>query len=220
MNWLLASKPSFKSLSIISFDEESSFHTGENAVNHSIGSFTFLLLRRDLELILTAYEQKKPFFLYTGRGPSSEAMHLGHLIPFIMTKWETLLLKRREESLRMFFLFVDGCKMPSMFHWWFKWPMTRSFSGKISQLRMPIDTPMKMPKISSHVDLIQRKLSFSPISITWRKRYSSLPLISTDRSSSRRQSPNFYRNICRIQKSVTFNQVRGKRQFRPSRSPK
>ncbi|CAF4858384.1 unnamed protein product, partial [Rotaria sp. Silwood2] len=40
---------------------------------------------RDLELILTAYEQKKPFFLYTGRGPSSEAMHLGHLIPFIMT---------------------------------------------------------------------------------------------------------------------------------------
>ncbi|CAF1391866.1 unnamed protein product [Adineta ricciae] len=42
---------------------------------------------RDLELILNAYEQKKPFFLYTGRGPSSEAMHLGHLIPFIMTKW-------------------------------------------------------------------------------------------------------------------------------------
>ncbi len=41
---------------------------------------------RDLELILNAYEQKKPFFLYTGRGPSSEAMHLGHLIPFIMTK--------------------------------------------------------------------------------------------------------------------------------------
>ncbi|CAF1221379.1 unnamed protein product, partial [Adineta ricciae] len=38
---------------------------------------------RDLELILNAYEQKKPFFLYTGRGPSSEAMHLGHLIPFI-----------------------------------------------------------------------------------------------------------------------------------------
>ena len=33
------------------------------------------------------YEQKKPFYLYTGRGPSSEAMHLGHLVPFIMTKW-------------------------------------------------------------------------------------------------------------------------------------
>lgn len=42
---------------------------------------------RDLEMILDRYEAKKPFFLYTGRGPSSEAMHLGHLIPFIFTKW-------------------------------------------------------------------------------------------------------------------------------------
>jgi tryptophanyl-tRNA synthetase len=25
--------------------------------------------------------------LYTGRGPSSSALHLGHLIPFIFTKW-------------------------------------------------------------------------------------------------------------------------------------
>jgi tryptophanyl-tRNA synthetase len=37
--------------------------------------------------ILNLYENKKPFFLYTGRGPSSEAMHLGHLIPFMVTKW-------------------------------------------------------------------------------------------------------------------------------------
>lgn len=36
--------------------------------------------------ILDSYEQKKPFFLYTGRGPSSESMHLGHLIPFLFTK--------------------------------------------------------------------------------------------------------------------------------------
>ncbi|KAF0296736.1 Tryptophan--tRNA ligase, cytoplasmic [Amphibalanus amphitrite] len=42
---------------------------------------------RDLHTILSLYEQKKPFFLYTGRGPSSEALHLGHLVPFIMTKW-------------------------------------------------------------------------------------------------------------------------------------
>lgn len=41
---------------------------------------------RDLELILDAYDNKKPFFLYTGRGPSSESMHLGHLIPFLFTK--------------------------------------------------------------------------------------------------------------------------------------
>lgn len=42
---------------------------------------------RDMHTILNLVEQKKPFFLYTGRGPSSEAMHLGHLIPFIFTKW-------------------------------------------------------------------------------------------------------------------------------------
>ncbi|XP_076098408.1 tryptophan--tRNA ligase, cytoplasmic-like isoform X2 [Mytilus galloprovincialis] len=43
--------------------------------------------QRDMHQILNLAEQKKPFFLYTGRGPSSEAMHLGHLIPFIFTKW-------------------------------------------------------------------------------------------------------------------------------------
>lgn len=42
---------------------------------------------RDLNHILTRYEQKKPFFLYTGRGPSSSALHVGHMIPFIFTKW-------------------------------------------------------------------------------------------------------------------------------------
>lgn len=42
---------------------------------------------RDLGVVLDLYEKKKPFFLYTGRGPSSDAMHLGHLIPFIFTKW-------------------------------------------------------------------------------------------------------------------------------------
>ncbi|GMM51217.1 tryptophan--tRNA ligase [Starmerella bacillaris] len=42
---------------------------------------------RDLGLILDLYEQKKPFFLYTGRGPSSDSLHLGHLIPFTFTKW-------------------------------------------------------------------------------------------------------------------------------------
>jgi len=36
---------------------------------------------------LDAYEKGKPFYLYTGRGPSSESMHLGHLIPMIFTKY-------------------------------------------------------------------------------------------------------------------------------------
>jgi tryptophanyl-tRNA synthetase len=42
---------------------------------------------RDLEQLLDAYEKGEQFYLYTGRGPSSEALHLGHLIPFMFTKW-------------------------------------------------------------------------------------------------------------------------------------
>ncbi|KAF7985015.1 hypothetical protein HWV62_10012 [Athelia sp. TMB] len=42
---------------------------------------------RDMNLILDRYEQGKPFYLYTGRGPSSDSMHLGHQVPFVFTKW-------------------------------------------------------------------------------------------------------------------------------------
>lgn len=41
---------------------------------------------RDLTIILDRHEQGKPFFLYTGRGPSSDSMHIGHSIPFAFTK--------------------------------------------------------------------------------------------------------------------------------------
>ena len=42
---------------------------------------------RDLEQLLDAYEKGEPFYLYTGRGPSSESLHFGHMIPFMFTKW-------------------------------------------------------------------------------------------------------------------------------------
>ena len=42
---------------------------------------------RDFDHILTLKEQGKPFYLYTGRGPSSESLHVGHLVPFIFTKY-------------------------------------------------------------------------------------------------------------------------------------
>jgi tryptophanyl-tRNA synthetase len=42
---------------------------------------------RDLHEVLTTLEKKEPIYLYTGRGPSSEALHFGHLIPFMFTKW-------------------------------------------------------------------------------------------------------------------------------------
>lgn len=42
---------------------------------------------RDLTQLLDLYEAGKKFYLYTGRGPASEALHFGHLIPFHFTKW-------------------------------------------------------------------------------------------------------------------------------------
>eukprot|EP00914_Ancora_sagittata_P022540 GHVO01044767.1.p1 GENE.GHVO01044767.1~~GHVO01044767.1.p1 ORF type:complete len:577 (+),score=111.81 GHVO01044767.1:235-1731(+) len=42
---------------------------------------------RDFDVLLDNYSKGKPFYLYTGRGPSSESLHLGHLVPFIFTKY-------------------------------------------------------------------------------------------------------------------------------------
>ena len=41
---------------------------------------------RDLNWILDEYEKGNKFFLYTGRAPSGK-VHLGHLMPWIFTKW-------------------------------------------------------------------------------------------------------------------------------------
>lgn len=42
---------------------------------------------RDVDQLLNQFESGKPFYLYTGRGPSSTSMHIGHLIPFMFCKW-------------------------------------------------------------------------------------------------------------------------------------
>jgi len=41
---------------------------------------------RDFKWILQEYKKGNPFYLYTGRGPSGN-IHLGHLLPWIFTKW-------------------------------------------------------------------------------------------------------------------------------------
>jgi len=41
---------------------------------------------RDLNFILDEYEKGNKFFLYTGRAPSGNT-HIGHLVPWIFTKW-------------------------------------------------------------------------------------------------------------------------------------
>lgn len=42
---------------------------------------------RSLDELLTHVENGKSFYLYSGRGPSSESLHLGHLIPLLFIKY-------------------------------------------------------------------------------------------------------------------------------------
>lgn len=42
---------------------------------------------KDLDLVLNAYERGEQVYLYTGRGPSSESLHLGHMVPFMFTRY-------------------------------------------------------------------------------------------------------------------------------------
>jgi tryptophanyl-tRNA synthetase len=41
---------------------------------------------RDLDWVLNRYDEGNKFFLYTGRAPSGK-VHLGHIMPWIFTKW-------------------------------------------------------------------------------------------------------------------------------------
>jgi len=56
------------------------------------GELHFMLKRkiffahRDLNWVLEEYEKGNKFFLYTGRAPSGP-VHIGHLLPWIFTKW-------------------------------------------------------------------------------------------------------------------------------------
>ncbi|MFW9779410.1 MAG: tryptophan--tRNA ligase [Candidatus Heimdallarchaeota archaeon] len=59
---------------------------------HVRGDLHFMLRRaiffthRDMNWIFDEYEKGNEFYLYTGRGPS-EYCHLGHLVPWVFTKW-------------------------------------------------------------------------------------------------------------------------------------
>jgi tryptophanyl-tRNA synthetase len=67
---------------------------------------------RDLNWLLDEYEKGNKFFLYTGRGPSGP-IHLGHLLPWMFTKW----LQDKFE-VELWFQFTDDEKF-----WFNKKPM-------------------------------------------------------------------------------------------------
>ncbi len=53
---------------------------------HPFLKYGIFYAHRDLDILLGEYRKGNPFYLYTGRGPSGK-MHLGHLLPFLFTKW-------------------------------------------------------------------------------------------------------------------------------------
>ncbi|XP_062591645.1 tryptophan--tRNA ligase, cytoplasmic-like [Saccostrea cucullata] len=126
--------------------------------------------QRDLEMILNVYEQKKPFYLYTGRGPSSEAMHMGHLIPFIFTKW-----------------LQDTFDVPLVI----QLTDDEKFLWKDLTLEQTNHLAFENAK-----DIIACGFDVEKTFI-----FSDLDFLTN--------SPAFYRTICRIQKLVTYNQVKG-----------
>lgn len=125
---------------------------------------------RDLFTLLTLKEQNKPFYLYTGRGPSSESMHMGHLVPFILTKW-------LQET--------------------FDVPLVIQLTDdeKVLWKDLSIEDAMRMANENAK-DIIALGFDVNKTFI-----FSNLTYMG--------QCPEFYQNIIRIQKCVTFNQVKG-----------
>ncbi len=54
--------------------------------NHFMLTRKIFFSHRDLDWLLDKYERGEQFALYTGRGPSGDT-HIGHLLPWIFTKW-------------------------------------------------------------------------------------------------------------------------------------
>lgn len=54
---------------------------------HRLLRRNLVFAHRDIESILECLRRNEKFFLYTGRGPSSRSMHIGHSIPLILCKY-------------------------------------------------------------------------------------------------------------------------------------
>jgi len=125
---------------------------------------------RDMNLILNDFEAGKKFFLYTGRGPSSEAMHLGHLIPFMFTKWlqdvfDVPLVIQLTDDEKFFFkdLKMEDCQ------------------------RLAVENTKDIIALGFDVN---KTFIFPDLTFLG-------------------QCPEFYQNVVKIQKCVTYNQVKG-----------
>ncbi|XP_047994660.1 tryptophan--tRNA ligase, cytoplasmic [Leguminivora glycinivorella] len=125
---------------------------------------------RDIHSILNLVEAGKKFYLYTGRGPSSDSMHLGHMIPFMFTKW-----------------LQDVFDVPLI--------IQLTDDEKVLWRDIKVEQARQMAH-SNAKDIIA--VGFNPENTFI---FNDLDFIG--------QCPAFYQNMLRIQKCVTFNQVKG-----------
>ncbi|RWS03493.1 tryptophan--tRNA ligase: cytoplasmic-like protein [Dinothrombium tinctorium] len=125
---------------------------------------------RDFNELLNCYEKKQPFFLYTGRGPSSTSLHCGHLIPFIFTKW-------LQET--------------------FNVPLVIQLTDDEKYLWRDISfEDVRRATYENAKDIIACGFDVKKTFM-----FSDFAFLG--------QCPQFYQNVVRIQKNVTFNQVKG-----------
>ncbi|KAL7675088.1 hypothetical protein ACOME3_001357 [Neoechinorhynchus agilis] len=129
-----------------------------------------IFAHRDMNFIIERFKCKKPFYLYTGRGPSTGSMHLGHLIPFIINKW-----------------LQDVFQCPLI--------IQLTDDEKFLWKNYSVDDVERMA-LENAKDIIacgfcpQKTFVFADFSFIG-------------------QCPDFYKNIVRVQRCVTFNQVKG-----------
>ncbi|CAH2253007.1 jg13544 [Pararge aegeria aegeria] len=125
---------------------------------------------RDIYSILNLVEAGKKFYLYTGRGPSSDSMHIGHMIPFMFTKW-----------------LQEVFDVPLIIQ------LTDDEKAMWKDIKVEDARQMAF---SNAKDIIA--VGFDPANTFI---FNDLDFIG--------QCPAFYQNMVRIQKCVTFNQVKG-----------
>ncbi|KAG0605165.1 hypothetical protein M758_9G036800 [Ceratodon purpureus] len=123
---------------------------------------------REFDKILDSFEKGEKFYLYTGRGPSSESLHLGHLVPFMFTKY-----------------LQDAFKVPLV--------IQLTDDEKFLWKNLELDEARRLARENAK-DIIACGFDISRTFI-----FSDFDYVGGE----------FYRNMVRISKCVTLNQVRG-----------
>ncbi|KAG7252257.1 LOW QUALITY PROTEIN: hypothetical protein CRUP_006347, partial [Coryphaenoides rupestris] len=160
---------------------------------------------RDMHQVLDAYEKQKSFYLYTGRGPSSQAMHVGHLIPFIFTKWlqdvfdiPLVVQLTDDEKYLWKDLTLEDC---------------HRFAVENAKDIIACGFDVNKTFIFSDLDYMGIHSNGQCRSLYASERYIfrelGILLNVTIINFLPQFIPEFYRNVVKIQKHVTFNQVKG-----------